>query len=274
MSKVTIGEFLDNSYLKATKYNHEREGVKLLLLEYLDYSDSDLLLNKDKELENSDLVKLNMLIDDYVIKNIPPQYILGYAYFYGMKLKVNPSVLIPRFDTEVLVDVVLNNIKGNERIIDVGSGSGAISLAIKKERPNVIMSGVDISLEALDVSNSNKEALGLDIEYYQSDLLSNTFIYDVIVSNPPYIKEGDKISDLVYQNEPHLALFAKENGLYFYRRILKDANLHLKEGGKIFFEIGYDQKEGIEKLVKEIMPEKKVEFFKDYGGRFRVAYIH
>ena len=95
MSKVTIGEFLDNSYLKATKYNQEREGVKLLLLEYLDYSDSDLLLNKDKELENEDLVKLNMLIDDYVIKNIPPQYILGYAYFYGMKLKVNPSVLSP-----------------------------------------------------------------------------------------------------------------------------------------------------------------------------------
>lgn len=274
MNKVTIGEFLDNCYLKATKYNQEREGVKLLLLEYLDYNDTDLILNRDKELSNEDLVKLNMIIDDYLLRNIPPQYILGYSYFYGMKLTVNKNVLIPRFDTEVLVDVVLSKLKGNERIIDVGCGSGAISLAIKKNAPSVYMSGVDISLDALLVAKENRDNLGLDVDYYQSDLLANTLIYDVIVSNPPYIKEGDKISDLVYQNEPHLALFAKENGLYFYRRILEEANIHLKDGGKIFFEIGYDQKEDIEKLVSKIMPNKRVEFFKDYGGRSRVAYIY
>ena len=274
MSNYTLSSFLNEYYLKAERYNKEKEGVKLLLLEFMGYSNSDYLLNKDEILDEAKVNLLKEKIDDYLERNIPPQYILGYTYFYSMKLFVSKNVLIPRFDTEVLVDTVINNINGNESIIDIGCGSGAISLAIKKNMPNTKVSGVDISPDAILLSNKNKEALNLDVDYFENDLLEGLGRYDVIVSNPPYISFGDKISDLVYQNEPHLALFAPENGLYFYRRILASASSHLNIDGKIFFEIGYNQKEDIEKLVKELMPNKNVKFFKDYGDRYRVAYIY
>lgn len=274
MNNIKLGEFLNNNYLKALEYNKEKEGVKLLLLEFLDYSNSDLIINKDRILTNEEVNTLQKMIDRYLISNIPPQYILGYTYFYSLKIKVNENVLIPRFDTEVLVEVALKYLKGNEKIVDIGTGSGAISLALKKNMSTLDISGVDISNSAIDVSKENAKDLGLDIKFFKNDLLEGLGKYDVIISNPPYISYNDKISELVYQNEPHLALFASENGLYFYRKILEQAKDHLKETGKIFFEIGYNQKDDVIRLARSILKDKQVECFKDYGNRDRVIYIH
>ena len=272
MSKKLIDLYNELSSL-ANIHNKEKEGVKLLLLEYLDYEEKDLIINKDILVEDSKVNGLTNLVNSYVFDNIPPQYLLGYTYFYSLKIKVNKDVLIPRFDTEVLVDKVLEHLDDAKTLIDVGCGSGAIALAIKNERRNLKVSGVDISSEAINVANLNKKELNLDVNFFQNDLLNGLDRFDIIVSNPPYISKNDIISDLVYQNEPHLALFSEENGLYFYRKILETATLHLNKNGKIFFEFGYNQKEMISKLIKEILPNSVTTFYKDYGDNWRVAYI-
>lgn len=272
MSKRLIDLFNELSNF-AMSFNKEKEGVRLLLLEYLGYSEASLIINKDRLLNPKEEEEITKLVNQYVINNIPPQYILGYTYFYSLKLKVNKNVLIPRFDTEILVDIVLGNTKESKTLIDIGTGSGAIALAIKKNRNDLIVFGVDISKDALNVAKENSKELGIDVSFIENDLLEGLGRFDVIVSNPPYISKNDIISDLVYQNEPHLALFSEENGLYFYRKILESSLEHLNKNGKIFFEIGYNQKDEIECLTKKILPNSNIKFYKDYGNNYRVAYI-
>lgn len=274
MNKIRIGDFLEEYSLKAKKYNREIEGVRLLLLEYLELKEVDFLLNNEIEIENKKIDSVISSLNRYIVDGIPCQYILGYAYFYSRKFIVNSSVLIPRFDTEVLIEAVLNNTKGNESVVDIGTGSGVIACTLKLERNGYNVDAVDISKEAIDVAKLNACNFKLDINFIENDLLKGLGKYDVIVSNPPYISTNTKVDELVYNNEPHLALFASDNGLFFYKEILKEAKNNLNKEGKIFFEIGYDQKDDIMILVKEIFPEKEVDFIKDYGGNYRVAYIH
>lgn len=272
MNKKLIDLFNELSSF-ASFNNKEKEGVRLLLLEYLGYSEADFLINKDRLLNPKEEEEITKLVNQYVTNNIPPQYILGYTYFYSLKLKVNKNVLIPRFDTEILVDIVLDNINDAKSLVDIGTGSGAIALAIKKNRNDIKVFGVDISKDALNVAKDNSKELGIDVSFIENDLLECLGRFDVIVSNPPYISKNDIISDLVYQNEPHLALFSEENGLYFYRKILESSLEHLNKNGKIFFEIGYNQKDEIECLTKKILPNSNIKFYKDYGNNYRVAYI-
>ena len=272
MSKRLIDLFNELSSF-ASFNNKEKEGVRLLLLEYLGYSEADFLINKDRLLNPKEEEEITKLVNQYVTNNISPQYILGYTYFYSLKLKVNKNVLIPRFDTEILVDIVLDNINDAKSLVDIGTGSGAIALAIKKNRNDIKVFGVDISIDALNVAKENSKKLGIDVSFIENDLLEGLGRFDVIVSNPPYISKNDIISDLVYQNEPHLALFSEENGLYFYRKILESSLEHLNKNGKIFFEIGYNQKDEIECLTKKILPNSNIKFYKDYGNNYRVAYI-
>ena len=272
MSKRLIDLFNELSSF-ASFNNKEKEGVRLLLLEYLGYSEADFLINKDRLLNPKEEEEITKLVNQYVTNNISPQYILGYTYFYSLKLKVNKNVLSPRFDTEILVDIVLDNINDAKSLVDIGTGSGAIALAIKKNRNDIKVFGVDISIDALNVAKENSKKLGIDVSFIENDLLEGLGRFDVIVSNPPYISKNDIISDLVYQNEPHLALFSEENGLYFYRKILESSLEHLNKNGKIFFEIGYNQKDEIECLCKQILPNSNIKFYKDYGNNYRVAYI-
>ena len=163
-------------------------------------------------------------------RGIPPQYIVGNVNFYGNIINVDKRVLIPRFETELLVEKAIKyiNKKYNNptkiNILDIGTGSGCIAITLKKEL-NSNVSGIDISPDALEVAKKNANQNNVQINFYQSDIFSNVKdTFDVIISNPPYIKETEEIMDIVKNNEPHLALYAKNNGLYFYEEILKNCS--------------------------------------------------
>ena len=208
----------------------------------------------------------------------PVQYIVGDVNFYGNIIKVNNNVLIPRPETEELVEKTSILIKelfsDNINILDIGTGSGCISIALKKIFPNSIVEGIDISEEALEIAKDNATENNVDINFYQSDIFSNiNNKYDCIISNPPYLKEGDYIMDIVKNNEPHLALYAEEKGLYFYKIILKEANKYLKERFIIALEIGENQKEDILKIAEKYFPYANIISDKDLRKLDRFIFI-
>ena len=165
----------------------------------------------------------------------PPQYIVGDVNFYGNIIKVNKNVLIPRRETEELVEKtseLINKyfINENINILDIGTGSGCIPITLKKLFPNTNIDAIDISYKALEVAVDNAKVNNTKINFFQSDIFSNVKDkYNIIISNPPYIREDEHIMDIVKNNEPHLALYAKDKGLYFYKEILKDATKYLKD---------------------------------------------
>ena len=207
----------------------------------------------------------------------PAQYLIGHADFLGMKLKVDERVLIPRPETEELVQLILaDNPKENLKILDIGTGSGAIALALAKNRPNWLVTAVDISQEALDLALENAKAQNLNLSFINSDCFSEISAkYDIIVSNPPYISREDEseVGLNVLHSEPHLALFADEDGLAIYRRIAEDAKDYLKDGGKIYLEIGYKQGQSAPDLFRKHLPEKRVRTLKDQFGQDRMVVV-
>ena len=208
----------------------------------------------------------------------PVQYIVGDVNFYGNIIKVNNNVLIPRPETEELVEKTSVLIKelfsDNINILDIGTGSGCISIALKKLFPNSIVEGIDISEEALEIAKDNAKENNVDINFYQSDIFSNiNNKYDCIISNPPYLKEGDYIMDIVKNNEPHLALYAEEKGLYFYKIILKEANKYLRKRFIIALEIGENQKEDILKIAEQYFPNANIISDKDLRKLDRFIFI-
>jgi release factor glutamine methyltransferase len=213
-------------------------------------------------------------------KGLPVQYIIGYTYFYNLKIKVNKDVLIPRFDTEVLVELVLfDNQEESKKIVDVGTGSGCIAIALKKENKNFEVIGIDISGGAIRVAETNAVENDVEIDFIQGDLLEPLIEQDtkvdVIVSNPPYIDINDKeLADSVKLHEPHLALFSDEAGLSHIKDILEQSSSVLNEGGLIYLEIGHKQAKEVEKLIGQIIKEEiEVKVFKDMSGKDRVIRI-
>ena len=209
--------------------------------------------------------------------HIPAQYIIGHAEFFGMELKVDERVLIPRPETEELVDLILTeNPKKNLKVLDIGTGSGAIALALAKNRPDWSVTATDISQDALDFPLENAKAQNLNLSFIKSDCFSEiSSKYDIIVSNPPYISRADEIEVglNVWHSEPHLALFADEDGLAIYRRITEDSKDYLNDGGKIYLEIGYKQGQSVPALFMENLPEKRVRTLKDQFGQDRMVVI-
>ncbi len=194
----------------------------------------------------------------------PVQYIVGDVNFYGNILKVNKNVLIPRPETEELVEKTQELIKDifkdtNIDILDIGTGSGCIPITLKKLLPNSNVSACDISSEALEVAKSNAISNNVTINYIESDVFSNiNNKYDVIISNPPYIRNDEEIMDIVKNNEPHLALYAEDNGLYFYKRIIKESKEYLKDKFIMAFEIGETQAEDIINIAKSYYPNCQI----------------
>ena len=207
----------------------------------------------------------------------PAQYIIGQADFYGMQLKVDERVLIPRPETEELVELILaENPEVNLKVLDIGTGSGAIALALAKNRPNWSVTAADISQDALDVASENAKNQKFNIFFKKSDCFAEiSEKYDIIVSNPPYISREDEseVGLNVLYSEPHLALFADEDGLAIYRRISEDAKDYLKDGGKIYLEIGYKQGQSVPDLFRKNLPEKRVRTLKDQFGQDRMVVI-
>ena len=204
----------------------------------------------------------------------PLQYILGVWEFMGLEFLVSPNVLIPRSDTETLVEAVLSR-KGGMNLLDICSGSGCIALSIAHYNKNTYALGLDISPDAVELSKKNAEKLGLDnrVRFERADIMSDIphGVFDVIVSNPPYIRR-DVIGTLqaeVRLHEPHLALDGGEDGLDFYRRIIDIAPRLLNENGELFLEIGFDQADDVTALMQASFSDISV--IKDLCGNDRVA---
>jgi release factor glutamine methyltransferase len=208
----------------------------------------------------------------------PVQYIVGDVNFYGNTIKVNKNVLIPRRETEELVEKTYNYIKkylpNANKALDLCTGSGCIAIALKKLLPNLNIDASDISKDALEVTQQNVDLNNTDIKIIQSDLFNNIDNkYDVIISNPPYIKEDEEIMDIVKNNEPHLALYAKDNGLYFYKKIIQEMSKYLNKEFIVSFEIGESQGYDIINIVKEYYPEAKVLLEQDMQHLDRFIFI-
>lgn len=209
--------------------------------------------------------------------HVPAQYIIGNTEFYGLELKVDELVLIPRPETEELVELILTeNAKPNQSVLDIGTGSGAIALALAKNRPDWLVTASDISPDALNLASENASLQDLKISFKKSDCFEEIAEnYDIIVSNPPYISRADEseVGLNVLHSEPHLALFAEEDGLAIYRKIAEDAKNHLREGGKIYLEIGYKQGHSVPALFRKYLPEKRVRTLKDQFGQDRMVVV-
>lgn len=208
----------------------------------------------------------------------PVQYIVGNVDFYGYKINVNKNVLIPRFETEELIFKTINlikkNLNKNIKVLDIGTGSGCISIALKKEIPGLDITAVDISEDALVVAKNNALENNCEINFIKSDLFNNIDDkYDLIISNPPYISYDEQIMDIVKKNEPHLALYAKNNGLYFYEEIIKNSSNYLNDKNIIAFEIGYLQANEIKKMAHKYYPNSNIIIEKDMQEKDRFVFI-
>ena len=207
----------------------------------------------------------------------PVQYIVGNVDFYKYNFIVNKNVLIPRFETEELVLNTINFIKeyfNKPKVLDIGTGSGAIAISIKKDTDSIVYA-TDISKEALEVAKENASRLEADINFVNTNIYDGiNEKFDVIISNPPYIRYDEEIDEIVKNNEPHIALYADNNGLYFYEEILKNIKSILNDKYLIAFEIGKDQAEEINKLKDKYLPESNILLKKDLEGRDRMIFIY
>lgn len=238
----------------------------LELLNYLDYKVNIELSNKYKE-------------ELLALKNGKPlQYVIGNVNFYGIKYYINENVLIPRFETEELVENTINYIKKYFNypidIVDLGCGSGVIGLTLEKKISTKSVDLIDISPKALTVTKKNIINLNSRANIMENNFLENiNKKYDVIISNPPYIKTDEQIENIVKENEPHIALYGGKEGLDCYKEILKNINNNLKEKALIAFEIGSNQAQDLIKLINIYLTNVKIIVKKDLSGRDRMLYI-
>lgn len=225
----------------------------------------------------------NVISKEEVIKRLekgePIQYILGEVNFYGYPIKVSKHVLIPRFETELLVEKTLNKIKKNLKnenidILDMGTGSGCIAISLKHNLPSANIYALDISKEALSIATMNAQNNNTNITFIESDMTTyKDKLYDVIISNPPYISYEEPIMSLVKNNEPHLALYAKDNGLYFYKKIIDNIKYITKDKYLICFEIGYNESTAIVDYANSKLTNINIYVEKDYNLKDRFIFI-
>ncbi|MDO5569291.1 MAG: peptide chain release factor N(5)-glutamine methyltransferase [bacterium] len=261
-----MDKILDTAIKKLENYNIN----PLLAKQYYQY----LVENNEKDLKQT----FNKGIQELILGK-PLQYIIGNVSFYGYKINVNKDVLIPRFETEELIYYTLkyikNNFLDNISILDIGTGSGAIAITLKHLLPNSTIDAIDISTDALEIATNNAKLNNTSINFFKSDIFSNVKKkYNLIISNPPYIGYNEQIMDIVKDNEPHIALFAKNNGLYYYEQILKNINNHLEDKYLIAFEIGCKQGLSIIKIANNYLPSANIIIKKDMQNKDRFIFIN
>jgi release factor glutamine methyltransferase len=263
------------SKLAITYPNEEINSLfKILCLEYLDLCPSQLLLSKDDLISRVQLDWFSEVIVR-LLNEEPIQYILSKTSFYGLDIKCNPSALIPRPETEELVDWILKSEKNRISILDIGTGSGCVSVSLAKNNKDYSVSALDVSKSALDLAEYNALSNKVNINFINADILeyNSDIKYDLIVSNPPYVRnlEKKKMQNNVLNFEPELALFVEDNDpLVFYRAILEFANFNLIEKGKIYFEINEYLFNGIKELLISF-GYNKIELREDAFGKLRFA---
>lgn len=277
----TYKSVLEKANRLTRRHNLETSATKLLMLHFSGLEPTELFLKYEEEMPLEKEKAYFNALDKYLIDNIPVQQIIGYVYFYGYKFIVDDKVLIPRFETEELVANVLmlyDEYFADDKVdlVDIGTGSGCLAVTLKKEEPdkfNVI--ATDISLEALEVAKQNARNNEVSVEFIAGDMLKPVIKrkFDILVSNPPYIPQDEKVDDIIYDNEPHVALFGGEDGLKFYREILKNANHILKDKAIIAFEHGYDKAKELRNIAKMYFPNAKVYTLKDMQNLDRMTFV-
>ena len=260
----------------AKKHIHS-DHAKLLLAELLHKNPLELLNYLSYQVDEKTMTLYKKAV--LALENGKPlQYVLGNVNFYGNNFYINENVLIPRFETEELVENVTEYAKKfftePVDLIDLGCGSGVIGLTLEKKISTNSVDLIDISEKALEVTNINCGKMNSKANLVLSDMFKNiNKKYDIIVSNPPYIKTTEEIEKIVKDNEPHLALYAGVDGLDCYRKILNDITSHMKERCLIAFEIGMTQGASLTALIKEKLPNDIVEIKKDLSGKDRMLFI-
>lgn len=258
----------------------EESLARFLLMYILDESPQLFSNNLSEQMSREIEDKYFSLIEKHIKEDVPLSHLVGFEYFYDRKYKVTKDVLSPRMETEELIYKVIEYVKASNKnkfkILDLCTGSGIIAITLKKELDQVSVDVIasDISEEAIEVAKENAQSHNATIKFIKSDIFNDIDDkFDIIVSNPPYIDRKDEVTmqDNVLKYDPHLALFAEEEGMYFYRKIIEQANDYLNENGVMFFEIGYDQKDKIIKLAD--MNGYSAEVYKDINGRDRMAFL-
>ncbi len=265
----------------AVEKDKEESAVILLLEHVTSLKTNQLFLRMQEEVEEKIEQGFWALFKKYLDENIPVQYLVGYSCFYGYDFIVNEHVLIPRFETEELVENILYRydqyFKGQTvDVCDLATGSGCIGISLALEEKHMRVVATDISSEALEVARENNDKLGADVTFLKGDMLEplQGRRFDIFVSNPPYIPEDEPVMSLVKENEPNLALFGGKDGMKFYRIILSGVKPFLKDRAILCFEHGYDKKEEMLKLAAQYFEDARVEVLKDLEGKDRMTFIY
>lgn len=253
------------------------EDIDFLLAERLELNPSGFQLKQDLQL-TPDQVKQAQKDVKKLAKGISPQYILGYSWFLGYKILVQRGVLIPRFETEELVEWVLADLTTGDKVLDLGTGSGCITVALAKEaaKKNITKLNLyasDVTDAALRTSEENFLIHNVDVTVRKANILIGLEKFDKIISNPPYIKESEKdiMDQNVLQNEPQEALFGGQNGIEFYQKFVKQVRDHLNTGGEFFLEFGFSEKDQLAELFAQELPDFTIEFKNDLSGKPRMV---
>ena len=261
-----------------TAENARPEDIDYVLAERLNLTPSEFELKQDMVLSDAQLKQANKDIKK-LAKGVSPQYILGYAWFLGYKIMVQRGVLIPRFETEELVEWALKSLKSGDKVLDLGTGSGCITVALAKEAEkngikDLTLYASDITDSALRTSEENFLTYDLDVVTRKANVLIGLEKFDKIISNPPYIKTTEKkeMDDNVLQNEPKEALFAGSDGLDFYKKFAKQVRDHLNSHGEFFLEFGFSEEDQLKELFAKELPDFDIEFRKDMAGKPRMIH--
>lgn len=280
---VTVRKLIKDAEKLLDENQKDCNVPKVLFYHLANKEPHQLYLMMDEEVDQNLYDQFQTGMKRY-LEGEPIQYIKGKETFFSRDFIVNENVLIPRYETEELVENILYHIddyfEDYETIdlCDVGTGSGAIAISLALEEAKLKVVATDISDDALEVARLNAKELGANVEFYQGDMLEplidRNIKVDIFVSNPPYIPVNQEIESVVKDNEPHVALFGGNDGLYFYRKIFERVKMVIKDRALLAFEMGFDQRELMEEALEYYFPECPYEIIKDMNGKDRMLFIY